>query len=57
MLYTTEYRTRVHCIHMYHLFCNALVRVIYSGISGQCSHAIFAHFSGGLQFLFLLQAI
>ena len=27
---TTEYRTRVHCIHMYHLFCNALVRVIYS---------------------------
>jgi len=20
---TTEYRTRVHCIPMYHLFCNA----------------------------------
>ena len=28
---TTEYRTCVYCIHMYHLFCNALVRVIYSG--------------------------
>ena len=26
---TTEYRTRVHCIHMYHLFCNALVRVVH----------------------------
>ena len=37
---TTEYRTRVHCVHMYHLFCNALVRVIYSGVSGQCSHTI-----------------
>ena len=24
---TTEYRTRVQCIHMYHLFCNALVHV------------------------------
>ena len=34
---TTEYRTRVHCIHMYHLLCNVLVHVIYSGISGQCS--------------------
>jgi len=31
---TTEYRTRVHCIHMYHLFCNALVHVIYSLVSG-----------------------
>ena len=31
---TKEYRTRVHCIHMYHLFCNALVHVIYSGVSG-----------------------
>ena len=31
---TTECRTRVHCIHM---FCNALVHVIYSGMSGQCS--------------------
>ena len=37
---TTEYRTRVHCIHMYHLFCDALVHVIYSGVSGQCSHTI-----------------
>ena len=35
---TTEYRTRVHCIHMLHLFCNAVVHVIYSGVSGQCSH-------------------
>ena len=35
-----EYRTRVHSIHMYHLFCNALVHVIYLGISGQCSHTI-----------------
>jgi len=33
---TTEYRTRVHCIHMYHLFCKVLVHVIYSGVSGQC---------------------
>ena len=47
---TTEYRTRVHCIHMLNLFCNALVHVIYPGvsvrnshsseISGQCSHTI-----------------
>ena len=37
---TTEYRTRVHCIHMYHLFCNALFHVIYSGVCGQCSHTI-----------------
>jgi len=36
----TEYRTRVDCIHMEHLFCNALVHVIYSGVSGQCSHTI-----------------
>ena len=34
---TAEYRTHVHCIH---LFCNALVHVIYSGVSGQCSHTI-----------------
>ena len=40
---TTEYGTRVHCIHMYHLFCNALVHVIYSGVSGQCSHTISEH--------------
>ena len=25
---------------MYHLFCNALVHKIYSGVSGQCSHTI-----------------
>jgi len=37
---TAEYRTRVHYIHMYHLFCNALVHVNYSGLSGQCSHTI-----------------
>ena len=37
---TTEYRTLVHCIHMYHLFCNALTHVIYSGVSGQCSYTI-----------------
>ena len=36
----TEYRTRVHCLHMYHLFYNALVHVIYLGVSGQCSHTI-----------------
>jgi len=36
----TEYRTSVHCIHMWHLFCNALVHVIYSAVSGQCSHTI-----------------
>ena len=32
---TIEYKTRVHCKHMYHLFCNALVRVIYFLVSGQ----------------------
>ena len=37
---TTEYRTRAHCIHMYHLFCNEVVHVIYSEVSGQCSHTI-----------------
>ena len=36
----TEYKPRVHCTHMLHLFCNALVHVIYSGLSGQCSHTI-----------------
>ena len=35
---TTEYRTRVHCKHMYHLFLNALVHVIYSVVSGQYSY-------------------
>ena len=34
------YRTRFDCIHIYHLFCNGLVQVIYSGVSGQCSHTI-----------------
>ena len=37
---TTEYKTSVHCIHMYNLFCNALIHVIYSGVSGQCFHTI-----------------
>jgi len=37
---TTEYRTHVHCIHMYHLFYNAMVHVIYLGVSGQCSLTI-----------------
>ena len=37
---TTEYRARDHCIHMWHLFCNALVHVIYLGVSGQCSRTI-----------------
>jgi len=37
---TTEYRTRVHFIHMYHLFCNAMVHVIYSVVSGQHSYTI-----------------
>ena len=37
---TTERRARVHCIHMFDLFCNALVHVIYSGVSGQCSYTI-----------------
>jgi len=30
---TREFRTRVHCIHMYHLFCNALVYVTYLGVN------------------------
>jgi len=48
---TTEYRSRVHCIHMYHLFCNALVRVIYSGVSGQCSsHTI----RGGYVYMYII---
>ena len=37
---TTEYRTRVQCIHMQHLFCNALVHVIYSVVLGQYSNTI-----------------
>ena len=35
---TTEYRTRVHNIHMLHLFCNALVHVIYSGQYCHATH-------------------
>jgi len=38
---TTEYKTRVHWIHTEHLFCNTLVRVIYSVVSGQYSYTIF----------------
>ena len=37
---TTEYRPRVQCIHMHHLFCNALVHVIYSICSGQYSYLL-----------------
>jgi len=37
---TTEYRTNAHCIHMYHLFCNALTHVMYSVVSGQRSYTI-----------------
>ena len=38
--YNRGYKTCVHCIHMLHLFCNALDHAIYSGVSGQCSHTI-----------------
>ena len=41
---TTEYRTRVHYIHTYHLLCNALIRVIYSIVSGQYSYTIILAF-------------
>jgi len=40
---TTEYITHDHCIHMYHLFYNALIHVIYLGVSGQCSYTIPSH--------------
>jgi len=30
-----------HCIHMYHLFCNALVHIIYSVVLGQYSYTIY----------------
>ena len=36
----TQYRTRLRCIHMLHIFCNALVHGIYLGVSGRCSHTI-----------------
>jgi len=38
---TTEYETRVHLIHMYHLFCNALVHVIHYVVSDQYSYTIY----------------
>ena len=37
---TTECISHVHWIHMYHLFCNALVYVIYSVVSGQYLYTI-----------------
>jgi len=37
---TTEYKIRINCIYMLHLFCNALVYVIYSDVSGTCFHTI-----------------
>ena len=37
---TTEYKTCVNCKNMYHLFCNALVHVIYWRVSGQSSYTI-----------------
>jgi len=36
----TTYRTHVNCINMYYLICNALVHVIYLGVSGQWSYTI-----------------
>ena len=33
-------KTRVQCKHMEHLFCNALVHVIYSRVSGQSSYTV-----------------
>ena len=43
MLLQPENRTRVNCISMKHLFCNALVRVIYSAVSGQCIYMVHTH--------------
>ena len=40
---TREYKTRVHCIHRFHLFCNALGRVIYSVVSGPYSYTIYIY--------------
>ena len=37
---TADYISRVHYMHMFHLFCNALVHVIYSVVSGQYSYTI-----------------
>ena len=36
---SVEYRTRDHCIRVLHLFCDAFVHLIYSGVPGQYSHA------------------
>ena len=41
---TIEYRTLDYCKHMLHLFCNALVHVINSGVSGQCFNTIHVWF-------------
>jgi len=37
---TTEYIIGVYCIHMSHLFCCALVHVVYSRLSGPASYPI-----------------
>jgi len=39
----TEYRTRVHYKQMSHLCCTALVRVIYSVVSGQYTYTIYTY--------------
>ena len=40
---TIENITHVHRLHMYHLFCYALVQIINSRVSDQCSRAIQSH--------------
>jgi len=40
---TIENITHANCIHMQHLFCNALVQINYSRVSDQCSRAIQSH--------------
>ena len=40
---TIENITHVHRLHMYHLFCNALVQINYSRVSDQYSRAIQSH--------------
>jgi len=52
---TTEYRTRVHCIHMYHLFCKALV--LYSEVSGQCLYTISSSVTPSIYYHCLLVSI
>ena len=39
-VFTTEYRTRVHCIHMLQLFLKAPVHVFFPKVSRQYSHTI-----------------